>query len=441
MRGDVVSPAAVLEAELTWTGSRFESGVRIAVDGGGRIDAIGDLDAAPTMRLRRRALVPGLIDAHSHAFQLGLRGRSERFASGAGSFWTWRDVMYGLVDSLDRGAFHDLCVRAFHEMRDAGITAVGEFHYLHHTTEERDGSFDAAIIEAAAEAGIRLVLLQSYYETGGIGRPVEPPQQRFAVGSVAEFWDRFDRLAERVDPATQSLGVAPHSIRAASLDDVVALHAEARRRALPVHMHVEEQRGEIDECVAAYGEPPMALLLQSLSSLEGVTAVHCTHTPPEHLEAFVGAGGSVCVCPLTEGNLGDGIPDLAGLADFPDRLCLGTDSNLRIAMSEEMRWLEYGQRLRRERRGVLVDEEGSAGRALLSSATRDGALALGLQAGAIAPGCWADLTALDLDAPGLQGCDGDTLLDAWVFGAGNRAIAANCVGGTWRETGAPLPTG
>jgi formimidoylglutamate deiminase len=179
----------------------------------------------------------------------------------------------------------------------------------------------------------------------------------------------------------------------------------------------------------------MALLLRSFSSMEGVTAVHCTHTTPDDLQRFLGAGGAVCVCPLTEANLGDGIPDLAGIADFPDRICLGTDSNLRISMSEEMRWLEYGQRLRHERRGVLADEEGLAGRALLASATRAGARALGLQAGAIAPGCWADFTALDLDAPELRECDEDALLDAWVFGAGDRAIAATCVGGLWRQTG------
>ena len=427
--------AAVLEADLTWTGSRFESGVRISVDRTGRIEAVGALDAVPTRRLPRRALVPGLVDAHSHAFQIGLRGRSERFAAGAGSFWTWRDAMYELAGSLDRGGFRDLCARAFGEMRDSGITAVGEFHYLHHATEERDGSFDAVVLEAAEEAGIRLVLLQSYYETGGIGRPLAPAQRRFAVGSVTEYWERFDRLAERLDPATQSLGVAPHSIRAANLDDLAALHAEARRRGLPVHMHVEEQRGEIEECMAAYGEPPMALLQRSLSSLEAVTAVHCTHTTSEDLEAFVEAGGSICVCPLTEANLGDGIPDLAGMARRAGRLCIGSDSNLRIAMVEEMRWLEYGQRLRREERGVLADEEGRVGRSLLTAATRGGAAALGLAAGAITPGSWADLTALDLDAPELEGCDEDGLLDAWVFGAGDRAVAATCVGGRWRDTG------
>jgi formimidoylglutamate deiminase len=433
---DFLTPAAVLEADLTWTGSRFERGVRIAIDEAGRIEAVGALEATPTRRLPRRALVPGLVDAHSHAFQIGLRGRPEGFSSGAGSFWTWRDAMYELVGSLDPVRFRDLCVRAFREMRDAGITAVGEFHYLHHATDERDGSFDTVVLDAAAEVGIRLVLLQSYYETGGIGRPLGPAQRRFAVGSVAKYWERFDRIAERIDPATQSLGVAPHSIRAATLDDLAAVHAEARRRALPVHMHVEEQRGEIEECIAAYGEPPIALLSRSLSSLEGLTAVHCTHTAREHLESFVAAGGSVCICPLTEANLGDGIPDLADATGHLDRLCLGTDSNLRIAMSEEMRWLEYGQRLRREKRGVLADEEGCVGGSLLAIATQGGAAALDIPAGAIARGYWADLTALDLDAPELRDCDEGALLDAWVFGSGDRAIAATCVGGRWRETGA-----
>lgn len=436
-----MSAPGVIEADLTWTGSRFERAVRIAVDANGRIEAVGALDREPTERLSRRALVPGLVDAHSHAFQRGLRGRGESLVAEAGSFWTWREAMYGLVESLDRATFRDLCVRAFAEMRDAGITTVGEFHYLHHAPGSDDGSFDALVLDAAAEVGIRLVLLQSYYETGGIGRPLAPAQRRFAVGSTTEYWDRFDRLAERLDSATQTLGVAPHSIRAVSLDDVTALHAEAHRRRLPLHMHVEEQRGEIDECVAAYGEPPMALLLRALPSMEGVVAIHCTHTHPGDLEAYVEAGGSVCICPLTEANLGDGVPDLTAIAGFSDGLCLGTDSNARIAMTEEMRWLEYGQRLKHEKRGVVADEEGRVGHALLSIATRGGALALGVETGAIAPGRWADLTALDLDAPGLAGCDESTLLDAWVFGSGNQTIAATCVGGRWRESGQRAPAG
>jgi formimidoylglutamate deiminase len=435
-----MSAATVLEAALTWTGAGFEPGVRIAVDPAGRIEAVGGSDLNPTDRLPRFALVPGFVNAHSHAFQRGLRGRAEGASVGAGNFWTWREAMYGLVDSLDGAAFRDLCVRAFTEMRNAGITTVGEFHYLHHAPGSEDGSFDLLLLEAAAEVGIRLVVLQSYYRTGGIGQPLAPTQRRFAVDSPSEYWDRFDLLAERVDPATQTLGVAPHSLRAASLEDVAALHEEAIRRGLPFHMHVEEQRVEVEDCITAYGEPPMPLLLRTLSPVEGVVAVHCTHTRPDDLSAFIGSGGSVCLCPLTEANLGDGLADLAPIAGVNDRLCLGTDSNSRIAMIEEMRWLEYGQRLRQERRGVLSDETGSVSRPLLSIATRSGARALGVEAGAIEVGCWADLTALDLDAPELAGCDADTLLDAWVFGSDNQSIAATCVGGRWREsTGRGLP--
>ena len=429
-----MSARTVLEAALTWTGSRFQPGIRIAIDARGRIEAAGALELEPTERLPRRALVPGLVDAHSHAFQRGLRGHTEWFLQGTGSFWTWREAMYALAESLDGPAFRGLCVQAFEEMRDVGITTVGEFHYLHHGPDRPDGAFDPLVLEAASLVGIRLVLLQSYYRTGGIDEPLLHEQRRFASGSTNEYWEGFDRLAETLDPATQTLGVAPHSLRAASLDDVATLHAEARRRGLPFHMHVEEQRREVEETVAAYGEPPMALLLRTLPSMEGVVAVHCTHTRPEDLSAFVGAGGSVCVCPLTEANLGDGLPDLAGIAGLADRLCLGTDSNARIGMVEEMRWLEYGQRLKHERRGVLAGADGGVSGALLSMATVGGSLALGVEAGAIEAGRWADLAALDLDAPELAGCDADSLLDAWVFGAGDRAIAATCVGGRWRES-------
>ena len=429
-----MNTASVVEAALTWTGARFEPGIRIAIDRTGRIEAVGGADLEPTVRLPRFALVPGLVDAHSHAFQRGMRGHREGFVTGSENFWSWRQAMYGLVESLDPAAFRGQCARAFSEMRDAGITTVGEFHYLHHAPGTEDSSYDGLLLEAASEVGIRLVVLQSYYRTGGIHQPLQPAQRRFHVESTIEYWDRFDQLAERLDPATQTLGVAPHSIRAASLDDIASLHAESVRRGLPFHMHVEEQRAEIEDSVHAFGEPPMALLLRALPSMEGVVAVHCTHTRPEDLSAFIGAGGAVCLCPLTEANLGDGLPDLASIMGVIDRLSLGTDSNARIAMIEEMRWLEYGQRLRQERRGVLSDETGSVARPLLSIATDSGARALGVETGTIEAGYWADLTALDLDSPELADCDPDTLLDAWVFGCDNRTIAGTCVGGAWRRS-------
>jgi formimidoylglutamate deiminase len=428
----------VIEADLTWTGSRFEPGVRIAVGADGRISAVGALSQAPTLRLTRRALLPGFVNAHSHGFQRALRGRGERFPRGAGSFWTWREAMYGLVQSLDREAARRAYVQAFGEMRDAGITTVGEFHYLHHAGDAADYALDAVVLEAASSVGIRLALLNTFYALGGIGRPLEGAQRRFRSESLEAYWAQMDRLDTLRHQPLQTLGVVAHSIRAVSLADIAALHAEAGRRGLRFHMHVEEQVAEVEESVAAYGRRPMAALLGALTISGNLTAVHCTHTAPDEMAAFLGGGGTVCVCPLTEANLGDGLPAL-DLPHAAGALSLGSDSNARISFLEEMRWLEYGQRLRVQRRGVLADPEGSTARTLLEAATTGGAAALGVETGRIEPGRWADLAAVDLGAPELTGLDGEHLLDGLVFGAGGSAVWGTAVGGVWRRRGDPLP--
>ncbi len=422
----------IVAADLVWTGRAFESGVKVAIGADGRIEAVGRLDEPPTRRLPRRALLPGFVNAHSHAFQRGLRGRGETFPEGAGSFWTWREAMYGLVGSIDRDRLGELSRRAFAEMRDAGITAVGEFHYLHHE-DDLDWAFDEVVLDAAAEVGIRIVLLEVYYRTGGIGEPLDEARRRFATPSVEAYLERLDALAERVDPATQSVGVAPHSIRAATPGEFATLHAEARRRGMVVHAHVEEQPREVEACRAAYGKTPMAAILDATGSAEGFTAVHATHTSERDMERLGEAGGAVCVCPLTEANLGDGIPSLEPLLAAGGPVCLGTDSNARISLLEETRWLEYGQRLAGECRGALVDDEGSVAGWLVEAATEAGARSLGLHAGRIEAGRLADLVAIDLDHPSLAGADADTLAPALVFGAGNAAVAATSVGGRWRE--------
>jgi formimidoylglutamate deiminase len=423
----------VLEAELTWTGAAFEPGVQVAIDDRGRIEAVGTLGRPGAERLPGVALLPGFIDSHSHAFQRGLRGSGEGFPAGAGSFWTWRQAMYALVESLDRATLRRISARAFGEMRDAGITTVGEFHYVHH---ERDGDFalDEAVLEAAADAGIRMVLLYCFYATGAPGRPLEGGQRRFATPSVDRFWRQVDAVAGRLDPATQTLGVAPHSIRAASPEHIRLIHEEAVRRELPVHLHVEEQRREIEESLAAYGRTPMAVILEAVQG-GGFTAVHCTHTADDDMGRFLGAGGIACLCPLTEGNLGDGIPRLDRARAAAGRLAIGTDSNNRLAMLEEMRWLEYGQRLRAEMRGALPDAAGEVAPTLLAAATVGGARALAVPAGRIAPGCWADFAAVDLRVPSLAEVPPERLLAALVFGAGNEAIAGTYVGGKWRASG------
>jgi formimidoylglutamate deiminase len=421
-----------LEADLTWTGARFESGVQIAIGPDGRIVSVETSQQAGAERLPGVALLPGLVNAHSHAFQRGLRGQGERFPSGKGSFWTWREAMYGLVGSLDRASLRRVSAQAFGEMRDAGITTVGEFHYLHH---EREGDFalDEAVLEAAVQVGIRMVFLYSYYATSAPGQPLQGAQRRFATPSVDVFWRQLERIEPLLDRATQTLGVAPHSIRAAGPQEIALLYQEARRRGLPVHLHVEEQRREIEESLAAYGRTPMALILDAVED-GGFTAVHCTHTSDSDMERFLSAGGTVCLCPLTEGNLGDGSPRLAQANAAGGRLAIGTDSNNRLDLIEEIRWMEYGQRLRQEIRGGLPDKNGQVAPVLLDAASRGGAQALGLDAGRIAAGCWADLLAVDLRAPALNGVDPECLPEAIVFGAGNEVIAGTYVGGRWRPT-------
>jgi formimidoylglutamate deiminase len=424
----------LLQPDLTWTGKRFEPDVQIAIGEDGRIEAVGNLGRSPDLHLKNRALLPGMVSAHSHAFQRGLRGRGETFPAGAGSFWSWREAMYGLVGRLEAPEFQALCLQTFREMRAAGITSVGEFHYFHHREAgAEDYAFDELVLAAAAEAGIRIVLIESYYRTGGVGQPLEGPQRRFGSPSPKVFWEQMARLAARIDPRRQSLAASVHSLRAASPEDLASLYEEARRRDLPFHIHVEEQRREIDDVIAYYGKRPMALLLETLGTATDLTAVHCTHTEAEEMDRFLAAGGTVCLCPLTEGNLGDGIAAVPRARPTSGAFCLGSDSNARISHIEEMRWLEYAQRLATESRGLLRDEEGSVSRVLLDAATAGGAKALGIEAGRIEPGLWADFAAINLGASSLVGWTPETLLESIIFGATEEVVAATCVGGDWAE--------
>lgn len=421
----------ILEADWTWTGQKFESGCQIAIDANGNIERIGRLSQPPAERLQGQALLPGMINTHSHAFQRGLRGRGDVFPAGVGTFWSWREAMYRLVEELDAEPFHRLCVQAFREMLATGTTSVGEFHYFHHTRATTDYAFDRIVMDAAKEAGIRMVLLLTYYRTGGVGQPLQGGQLRFATASPEEYWAQMDRLAPHLDSSTQTMGAVAHSIRAATPHEIAALHAESIRRKLPFHIHVEEQRKEVEDARACYGATPMALLTRSIRDCSNVTAIHCTHTEPRDMETYLDQGGNVCLCPLTEGNLGDGIPSLAPVHRAGGRICLGSDSNNRISMFEDMRWLEYGQRLSEETRGVLRPADGHLARTLFEAATQGGASALGLSTGAIAAGTPADFFTVDLNTPALAGWTPDTLLDSMIFGADPSIVQATAVGGKW----------
>lgn len=427
----------IVQADRTFVDGRFVENTCVAIDDRGRIAAVFDAQhrhkhapGAPTRRLTGCALLPGFVNAHSHAFQRALRGRGEHFPAGAGSFWSWREAMYALVEELDRPALRRWCEQAFNEMLACGITTAGEFHYLHHDhAAARDFAFDDVVLEVAASAGIRIVLLASYYRTGGIGAPLAGGQRRFATPSVDALLQHVDALARRIDPRTQSLGIAPHSIRAAGAEDLKLLCREAEARGMVVHMHLEEQRREIEECLAAYGCTPMEWVCDNLPVGPRFTAVHATHAPAARLDRFLSTGAGICVCPITEGNLGDGICDLGAMLVHGDVVCVGSDSNVRIDMFEELRWLEFVQRLRNEKRGVCLTAGGEVGPRLLQCATTAGARSLGIDAGAIAAGRLADLAVVDLQHPSLAGCETAAAL---VLGAGGDCVREVCVGGRWR---------
>ncbi len=420
----------MVEADYTWIDDAFRPGIQIAIDGNGRIAQVGDDSGQPATRLTGQAILPGFINSHSHAFQRNLRGSGERFPAGQGDFWSWRNAMYELVDRVDPDMFYRVCVSAYREMRRRGITTVGEFHYLHHAAAGADYALDEIVLEAARTVGIRLALLQAYYRTGGPGHAASGAQRRFVSPSLESYWIQMEALATQLESQTQSLGVVAHSVRAADLDDITSLHQEARSRDLVFHIHVEEQQREIDECLALYGKRPLRLI-NELGDLSNVTAVHCTHSQQDALGQFRASGGTVCVCPLTEANLGDGIPNLSVTHGAGHGVALGTDSNARISMIEEMRWLEYGQRLATHSRGVLRDREGRVSVALLHAATENGARSLGIRAGRIAPGYPADFVAIDLDAQCLAGWSPENLLDGLIFGGSDEVVAATCVAGRW----------
>jgi formimidoylglutamate deiminase len=431
----------IIEADFTFVNELFERGVRIVVAADGRIERVirAADDAAlrdqhkTTNRLLGQALLPGMVNVHSHAFQRALRGKGETFPQGAGNFWTWREEMYKVVDRADDDTIYTLSKRSFTEMRAAGITTVGEFHYVHHNARLEGYDLDAIVLRAAADAGIRIVLLNTYYNTGGVGKPLTGGQLRFRSHAVQPFMEQVDRLRGIVDGNLQRVAAVVHSVRAAGVDDMKAVQEESRRRGMVFHMHVEEQVKEIEDCVAAYGVTPMGLILRHLDVDDRFTAVHCTHTDRAELEAFIGSGGHICICPMSEANLGDGIADVPHMLAHGASICIGSDANSRICFTEEMRWLEYVQRLATRSRGVIVDHNGAVAEKLWSCATVNGATSLGIQAGAIEPGMFADFVAIDLGAPAMGGWQAESILDAFVLGTGNDAIAASCVGGKWMK--------
>jgi len=426
--------------DLMFADGRAHEGAGLLVDSTGAVAGVmrpGDARGATVVRLPSKALLPGLANAHSHTFQRLFRARAEGRAKGGDTFWTWREQMYRAAGFVSPEDVYDVARAAFLEMLSAGITIVGEFHYLHN---DRDGrpygdanTLSKAVIRAAESAGIRICLLRSAYLRAGYQKEPHPGQRRFY-----ETGDRYLRnlealIEEVAGRPLVTVGAAPHSVRAVPLAGMKEIAAYAGERKLPLHTHISEQPAENDACMAEYGETPVTLLTNNgvlVNAGRRGTLVHAIHLSAHEFGLLSANENTICSCPTTERNLGDGV----FLADVVARLgipvAFGTDSQAQIDILEDARENEYHLRLVRQERGILdrVHGEEIAHR-LLNSATAAGYRALGVVGGNLAPGEPADFFTVDLNDVALLGTDAASLASQAVFAASRAAIRDVAVAG------------
>ena len=374
-------------------------------------------------RLPNTLLLPGFVNAHSHVFQRALRGHTHRPLSAHDSFWTWRDAMYTEAQRLTPDSLYEGALRTYREMLAAGYTTVGEFHYVHHQPNgqpyDNPNAMSEAVLAAAKEAGIRIVLLMTAYAQSSFHQPPEEGQRRFCDRSVDVYLQRVEDL--RVQGV--AIGVAPHSVRAVPEEWFRVIADYSRTYNIPLHVHADEQRAEIEQCRAAYGCTPVELLERFGVLGPHTTIIHATHADNTELALLAKYSCTVCVCPTTEGDLGDGIAPYDGFMQKDILLAIGSDSNTRLDPIEELRWTEYTARMRYQRRRVLVCEQlASPGPLLLDIGTHGGAVALGQETGVLAPGMLADFVAIDLNSPSLYGWTEADILDTLFFGGSANVI-------------------
>jgi formiminoglutamate deiminase len=419
-----------LWCEQAWLPEGWRNNVRLTLEKG-RISAIETGVEAASGDERHAIFLPAMPNLHSHAFQRGMAGLAERAGTGDDSFWTWREVMYRFVDRLDPEGMAAIAALAFAEMLESGFARVGEFHYLHHDVDGQPyddiAAMTQAIAAAAGETGIALTLLPVFYAHSGFGGAAPAHGQRRFINDV----DRYARLLEAARDAVAGLdeaivGVAPHSLRAATTDELAAVTALAQ--GAPVHIHIAEQLPEVEACLAWSGARPVEWLMDHADVGPDWCLVHATHITDAERAAIVRSGAVAGLCPITEANLGDGLfPARAFLAEG-GRFGVGSDSNVEIDAAAELRLLEYGQRLAHRGRNLLADGAGqSTGASLYRGALAGGGQALGRRSDGLAVGAAADIVSLRGDDTAFAGRTGDAILDSWIFGGG--ACLVDCV---WR---------
>lgn len=371
------------------------------------------------------AAIPGLPNLHSHAFQRGMAGMAEKRGPSSDSFWTWREAMYRFVDRVGPEEIEAIAALAYMEMLETGFTRVGEFHYLHHDRNGRPfgdpGCMSIALANAASEVGIALTLLPVFYAHAGFGGASPGAGQRRFVCDIEQFGRLFEAIGKGLTALPDFvLGIAPHSLRAVTPDELRALLDLATSG--PIHIHIAEQIREVDECMAWSGARPVEWLLENNPVDQRWCLVHATHMTDVEARKMAQTRAIAGLCPITEANLGDGFFNVEPFLGAGGRYGIGSDSNVLIDATEELRLLEYGQRLQRHGRNLLASAEGaSTGQAIFCSALAGGAQALGA-ASDIAVGQPLDFVTLDTSHPSLVDRADRDLLDSWIFAAGRGAI-------------------
>lgn len=421
-----------LAPDYAYTPQGLQANMIVSISDNGHIASISEQEPETEITdvLPGIALLPGFVNTHSHVFQRALRGHTHRPLSRQDTFWTWRTAMYTEAQRLNPDLLFEEALSTYREMLAAGYTSVGEFHYIHHQPGGQPYAdpnvMSEAVIQAGRDAGIRVVLLMTAYAQNSFNLPPEEGQRRFCDASVDAYLRRVEALRVTGIP----LGVAPHSVRAVPESWFLAIVDYSHTHQLPLHVHADEQRAEIEQCQAAHGCTPIELLERFGALGAKTTIVHATHANATEIALLAQHGCTVCVCPTTEGDLGDGIAPYAELLAACIPLAIGSDSNTRLDPIEELRWAEYSARMRYQRRRVLIAGElASPGPLLLEFGTRRGASALGLETGVIAPGVPADFVAVDLNHPSLAGWNAEDFLDVLFFGASSEIITQTWVQG------------
>ncbi len=412
--------------------SGWADDVRVVVTDGNITDVTTRI--APEAGDERHAVaIPGIASLHSHAFQRGMAGLAEIRGDTADTFWTWRETMYRFALEMTPDDTEAVATLLYVEMLERGFTRVGEFHYLHH---DRDGTpyanpaeMATRIARAAELGGIGLTMLPSFYAHGTFGGAAPHAGQRRFICSVDRFAKLMDATKRTIrDLPGANLGVAPHSLRAVTPDELVAIAPLAEGG--PVHIHAAEQTKEVEECIAWSGRRPVEWLLEHAPVDRHWCLIHATHMTATEIAALAGRGAVAGLCPITEASLGDGVFPTREFLDAGGKLGVGTDSNVLVGVADELRQLEYGQRLKHRERNVLSGGPGiSTGRALFDAALAGGAQALAQPVAGLTAGARADIVTLDTAHPSLAGRSGDSVLDGWIFAAGSGAVDCVWAGG------------